>query len=66
MKGFDLKHLKQWLQKGEIEEVAKEVGITPSQASNIISGKSSNYSFVEKILERAERNKALKLKVDSI
>lgn len=66
MKGIDLRPLKQWLQKGEIEEVANEIGVTPSQASYIISGRSRNFGFVEKILARVEKNKALKDKVESL
>lgn len=66
MKGIDLKPLKKWLQKGEIEEVAKEVGVTPAQASNIISGRSNNFDFAQRLYDRAEKNKALSQKVLSI
>lgn len=64
MKGFDLRPLKKWLQKGEIEEIAKETGIHPTQATNIIKGKSLHVDFVSRFLERVEKNKALKDKVD--
>lgn len=57
---------KQWLQKNDISEVAKECGIGVYQASKVMTGKSSNWDFVAKILERAERNKALAEKVDSL
>ncbi|HTF19392.1 MAG TPA: hypothetical protein VK658_15030 [Chryseolinea sp.] len=55
----DLRPLKRWLQKGEIAELAAEVGISSRQATNIITGKSANWLYVEKFLVRVERNKAL-------
>jgi hypothetical protein len=63
--GISLQEAKKYLQLGEIAEVAKEVGIGKAQASNVMKGRSTNWAFVEKILERAERNKAIKARVDS-
>lgn len=67
MKGIDLRPLKGWLDKGDIEAVSKEVGLkTPQQASNIMAGRSANFLFAEKIHARAQKNKALKKQIESI
>jgi hypothetical protein len=54
-----LKHLKEWLDKNDIADAAKDVGISPQQASNIMAGRCKNWSFTEKIIEKAKKNKAL-------
>lgn len=63
---IDLRHLKKFLQPGEIAEIREEVGIQKAQGSNIIAGRSTNWLFVEKFLERVEKNKALSEKAKSI
>jgi hypothetical protein len=55
----DLRPLKKWLQRGEMTELCTEVGICRSQGANVVSGKSKNWMFVEKFLERVEKNKGL-------
>lgn len=62
----DLRPLKKWLMPGDIGMLAKEVGISSVQASYIISGKSRNWDFVEKFLERVERNKSLVDKANNL
>jgi hypothetical protein len=62
----DLRHLKRYLQKGEIAEIMEEVGIKKAQASNVIAGRSSNFAFVERFLQRVEKNKALYEKAQTI
>jgi len=66
VKGTDLRHLKVWLQKGDIEEEALNEGITPVQASNIMAGRSKNFSFMNRIIAKAAKNKALKELAESI
>lgn len=61
-----LANAKRYLQKNDISEVAHECGIGVSQASKVMSGKSTNWDFVKKIIERAERNKALQERAQSI
>lgn len=56
---INLKPLKKWLEPGDIGMLAKQVGISNVQASYVISGRSRNWDFVEKFLEKVERNKAL-------
>lgn len=63
---IDLRPLKKWMQRGEITEICKEVGIKETQASNIVSGRSKNFQFVQKFLERVEKNKALKQRIDDL
>lgn len=63
---IDLRPLKPWLQRGEIAEICEEIGICPVQASNIISGRSGNFSFVKKFLQRVETNKALVERSESL
>lgn len=65
-KGIDLRPLKPWLQKGEIEAVAKEVGVTKTHASQYMRGRWPNYEFAQKINERVQRNKALKEQIESL
>lgn len=62
----DLRSLKRFLQRGEIAQIRSEVGIQKAQASNVIAGRSTNWLFVEKFLERVEKNKALSEKAKSI
>lgn len=62
----DLRPLKRFLQPGEIAEIREEVGIQKAQGSNIIAGRSTNWLFVEKFLERVERNKALVEKIKTL
>lgn len=62
----DLRPLKKWLQRGEMGEICKEVGIGRAQGANVMSGKSKNWLFVQKFLQRVEANKALIEKAHSI
>lgn len=57
---------KQYLQKNDIREIAKECGIGPSQASLVMSGKSTNWEFAKKIIERAEFNKTLMVRAEAL
>lgn len=65
-KPTDLRPLKKWLQRGEIQELCTEVGIKETQASNIIAGRSKNWPFVKKFLERVEHNKALNQRIEEL
>lgn len=65
-KGVSLKEAKKYLQIGDISEVAKEVGIGKVQASKVMNGKSTNWAFTEKIIARAEYNKAIKERSESL
>lgn len=63
---IDLRPLKNYLQRGEITEICRELGIQETQASNIIAGRSINWQFVKKFLDRVESNKALKQRIDDL
>lgn len=56
-----LRDIKKWLQRGEIREAAKEEGLSRAQVNHIMAGKSKqvNWKFVENLVARAERNKAI-------
>lgn len=56
---IDMQALLQWIDKGDIKTLAHDHGISPRQANNIIQGRSCNYSFVERIVEKAESNMRL-------
>lgn len=61
-----LHNLKKWLQKGELSEIAAEVGISNWQASQVMAGRSKNILFLTKIMERALHNKSLYEKARAI
>lgn len=65
-KNISLKEAKQYLQRGDLKEIAREVGLERGTVSNVLAGRSKNWKVMEKILERAERNKALKERAASI
>jgi hypothetical protein len=66
MQGTGLRHLKKWLEKNDISDAAREVGITPIQASNVMSGRCQNWTFSKIIIEKAAKNKALSELANSI
>lgn len=51
--------LVKWLDRGDVQRIAKKVDITPRQANNIIKGKSKNFSFIKRLAEVAESNMRL-------
>lgn len=63
---LDLRGLKKFLRRGDIEGAAKEVGITREHASSCMNGKKINWQFAENIIQRAERNKQLKERAERI
>lgn len=63
---IDLRNLKRWLGPGEITEISQEIGITTRQASRIIDGTHQNWAFVQKFLERVERNKSIRERAQAI
>lgn len=65
-KKANLRHLKKYLQKGEIAEIAAEVGISTWQASQVIAGHAKNFMFLTKLIDRVERNKSLYEKAQAI
>lgn len=56
---IEMKALKRWLDKGDIERIAKQANISKRQASNIISGRNKNFVFLRLLIETAEQNMAL-------
>lgn len=54
-----LRNAKKYLQRGELKEISKEVGVNDATVTAVLDGKFLNWSVVEKIIERAERNKGL-------
>jgi predicted XRE-type DNA-binding protein len=58
--------VKRYLQKNDLTEIAQEVGITRSQVSNVLAGRSKNFKVLAKLVERAEGNKALTQRAGSI
>ena len=65
-KNLSLKDAKRYLQRGDLRDIAVETGLKRGQESNVLAGRSKNWTVVEKILQRAERNKALKERAESI
>lgn len=50
----------QWLDHDQLMEIALQHGVTSRrQVYNIIYGKSKNFILLEKLVERAEKNKQL-------
>jgi hypothetical protein len=64
--GVSLAEAKKYLQRNDLSDIAKEEGLKRGQISNVLHGRSKNFSVVEKILLRAERNKALMERAKSI
>lgn len=50
--------IRYWLQKGELREIARQVGYSPDHSYKILSGATKNHPFIElcykKALERAK------------
>jgi len=68
-KAFNLKKVKRYLSKNDVTEIALEVGVQPRTVSNHIHHTPKMYPnalVIEKILERAERNKALRQRVENL
>jgi hypothetical protein len=57
----DLDEIKNWLGRGGIKDLAKELGISPGYAYHIMAGRSRNIDFVNKARERAIANKTATL-----
>jgi hypothetical protein len=59
---IDTKLIKEWLDRGEILELAREEGITVRTATNRLSNdpkkRTKNMAFVEKAMQRALARKA--------
>jgi predicted XRE-type DNA-binding protein len=54
-----LRNAKRYLKHGELKQIAEEVGVSDSTVTEVIAGKFLNWAVVEKIVERAEKNKKL-------
>jgi hypothetical protein len=57
--GISLGDAKKYLQRNDLSEIAAEMNLRRGAISNILYGRSKNFRVAEKILERAERNKAI-------
>lgn len=57
---IDLRPAKKYLETGDLKKFAKEEGITPQMVSHYMKHGTTNESFAIKVLEKAERIKALK------
>lgn len=58
MAEIDYKEIKKWLGRGEMKRLAKEHGISLTSASLCLSGKTENFSFMERAIKKATENKA--------
>jgi len=56
---IDMDAIIMWLDKGDIKKTAGDAGITDRQAQNIIKGNCKNYSFINRLVEKAEYNMRL-------
>lgn len=54
----DLSEIKTWLQRGDIKAIAKLVGVDPSYASLVLSGKHVNHDVIHAALDKAIERKA--------
>lgn len=61
-----LTNAKSYLKHGELKEIAKEVGVSDATVSEVINGNWLNWSVVEKIIERAEKNKSLIVRAQAL
>lgn len=61
---IDYDFIKEFLESGEIKEMAEQMGVPTGSAYKILAGKMKNFAFVEacykKALERASNFKAMK------
>lgn len=64
--GLSLTQAKDYLQRNDLTKIAKQVGLTRGQVSNVLHGRSKNWKVVAKILALAEKNKALKERAEQI
>lgn len=62
----DLQNAKRYLQRGELKEVAKEVGVHKQAVTDVLNGRSVNWIIIEKIIERAEKNKSLIVRAQAL
>lgn len=58
MDEIDIDEVKEWLEKGDIARVAAEVKISPRQASKVLRREAKNFTFMEKLYEKAIKRKA--------
>jgi hypothetical protein len=65
-KNISLKDAKQYLNRGDLKEIADEEGLKRGAISNVLAGRSKNWTVIGKILDRAEKNKALKERAQKI
>jgi hypothetical protein len=65
-RGESMRKVKRYLQSGDITEIAAEVGVTTKTVGNIIAGRSTNWLIAEKLVARAEHNKAIKERAQSL
>ncbi len=56
---IDMNTILMWLDRGDVKRLAEKECISERQAHNIIKGKSKNYSFIERLVEKAEHNMRL-------
>jgi DNA-binding CsgD family transcriptional regulator len=63
-----LRKAKRWLDNNALTEIAEEVGCSPKTVGNQIhkDNKRPNMLIVQKIIERAEHNKQLKQRAESL
>lgn len=61
-----LRNAKKYLQRGELKEISKEVGVNDATVTAVLDGKFLNWQVIEKIIERAERNKSLIARAQAI
>jgi hypothetical protein len=61
-----LLNAKEYLGHGDYTAIAKESGVTTKTVNNVLNGRRTNWTVAEKILDRAERNKAIKERAESI
>jgi hypothetical protein len=54
-----LKNAKKYLQRGELKQVAEEVGVGEQSVTDVLAGKYMNWDVVNKVIARAEANKAI-------
>lgn len=63
---LDVTHLKQYLEKGELMEIAAEYELSYYQARAVMEGRKKHFDFLSKVLDRVERNKAIYDKAQGI
>lgn len=65
--GIDLKEVKRWLKRGDMQKMASSLGFTPQYVSLVLGGKHPNHEIIEMAIDKAiERKAAITSKMERL